>query len=681
VIQKQADCMIRIIALLVLFIFSLEAKTYTYTNSLINSKSPYLLQHAHNPIHWHTWDKRAFTLAKHEHKLIFLSIGYSTCHWCHEMERQSFSNLKVAKILNKYYISIAVDKEQRPDIDRHFQSIYTMMHKHSGGWPLTVFLTPNAKPFFTATYLPRQSKDGYIGLLSLLQYFAKLHRYNNSKIKDAAAKIVQLQSIISKGESLPATKITSSITSSFLNGIKKRYDKDNPGINIEPKFPHASIINTLIFIYQTTKNKRALHLATAMLNTMAKGGIYDQLSGGFFRYATDERWIDPHFEKMLYTNAGLLRDYIKAYDITKKPLYLHVIKQTIAFMQRRFQKNSLYFSATDADSYNTKTKQLQEGAYYLFTYNNAKKALSSHGIKNIKTALAYLGITKNGDFKNNQSNIYINPFIKKPPNIALVKKILLALRKKRPYPFIDKKILTSWNSLYIKSLFLAGDLNHKYHNMAIRSLNRLIDAVYIKHTLYHEKIGTYAPHIKANLEDYSFLIQTLIVGYEKSFASRYLTLANTLTKQAIKIFYKHHIWYIALRPYKIKATLFNNAHVNPLAIMTDNLLKLAILQENLSYQDMAKTIFVKNSLLLNRYSWLIPQTVVEYEKYKKGFIGIKSTKNRLQILKDKLKNRYPLVLYKATDNIKYMACMVNNCFAYSKNTDNIIKAIVSKYAK
>ena len=673
--------MIKIIFLLVFFVFSLEAKAYTYTNLLIHSKSPYLLQHAHNPIHWHTWDKKAFTLAKHKHKLIFLSIGYSTCHWCHEMERQSFSNLKVAKILNKYYISIAVDKEQRPDIDRHFQSIYTMMHKRSGGWPLTVFLTPNAKPFFTATYLPRQSKDGYIGLLPLLQYFAKLHRHHNRKIKDAAAKIVQLQSIMSKDENLPATKITSSTTSLFLNGIKKQYDKDNPGINIEPKFPHASAINSLIFIYQTSKNTTALHLATSMLSTMAKGGIYDQLSGGFFRYTTDERWIDPHFEKMLYTNAGLLQDYIKAYGITKKPLYLHVIKQTIAFMQRRFQKNNLYFSATDADSYNPKTKQLQEGAYYLFTYNNAKRALSSHGIKNIKIALAYLGITKNGDFKDNQSNVYINPFIKKPTDIALVKKILLTLRRRRPYPFIDKKILTSWNSLYIKSLFLAGDLNRHYQDMAIKSLNRLISAVYIKHTLYHEKIGTYVPHIKANLEDYSFLIQTLIAGYEKSFTSRYLTLADTLVKQAIRKFYKHHIWYIALKPFKIKATLFNNAHVNPLAIMTDNLLKLAILQENLSYQNMAKTIFIQNSLLLNRYPWLIPQTVVEYEKYKKGFIGIKATKTKLKILKYKLKNRYPLVLYKATNNAQYMACMVNNCFAYSKNADNIIKAIASKYTK
>lgn len=677
----QKSMIIKIIILFAIFAFSLNAKTYTYTNSLINSKSPYLLQHAHNPVHWHTWNKHAFSLARKENKLIFLSIGYSTCHWCHEMEKQSFSNLKVANILNKDYISIVVDKEQRPDIDRYFQSIYTMTHKDGGGWPLTVFLTPNAKPFFMTTYLPRQSKDGYTGLLKLLYYFAKLHKHNNIQIKNAAIKIAQIQNIVSKNEILPTMKITSPTISLFLRGIKKRYDKSNPGIGIEPKFPHASTINALLYIYQTDKNKEALHLATAMLSTMANGGIYDQLSGGFFRYATDERWIVPHFEKMLYTNAGLLRDYIKAYEITKDSLYLHVINQTIAFMQRRFQKNNLYFSSTDADSYNPKTKRLQEGEYYLFSYKSAKKALSKNKVADIKEVLAYLGITKDGNYKNDKSNIYINPFIQKPKNITVAKKILVKLKRKRPYPFIDKKILTSWNALYIKSLFLAGDLNDRYYKMAIKSLNSLISSVYINNKLYHEKIGSYTPHLKANLEDYSFLIQALLVGYHKSLKQKYLTLANTLTNQAIKQFDKNGTWYLALHPYKIKATLFNNAHVNPLAIMADNLMKLSILQENLSYQNMVKTIFVKNSLLLNKYPWLIPQAVVEYQKYKQGFIGVKATKNRLQTLQNRLKNRYPLVLYKITNSKNYTACMVDSCFAYSKSTNGIIKTIMSKYIK
>ncbi len=667
--------MIKNIILLIVTVSCLWAKTYRFTNELIHSHSSYLLQHAHNPVHWHSWNKSAFKLAKKEHKLIFLSIGYSTCHWCHVMEKQSFSHVKVANILNKYYIAIAVDKEQRPDIDKHFQAIYTILHKNSGGWPLTVILTPNARPFFTATYMPRESRDGYLGLLNMLKYFAKLSKYDNAKITQIANQISQIINTISQEEILPKATIGASIIHNFIKGVEKKYDKDNPGIGIEPKFPHASIINALLDIYKYNRNKKALYLATQMLNTMANGGIYDQLSGGFFRYTTDARWTTPHFEKMLYTNAQLLKAYVKAYEITKKPLYLHVIIQTISFIKKRFEKNNLFFSAIDADSYDVKTKQLQEGAYYSYKYNNAKHALRHGNIKNYRAVLAYFEITKDGNFKNQSSNIYINQFVKTPKDIVKAKKILLMLRHKKKYPFIDRKILTSWNALYIQALCTASNLNHFYLNSATKSLNSLLGAVYIKHILYHDKISSTTPTIKANFEDYTFLTSLLITAYEKTYNNKYLNLANILVKQTIKRFYIKKIWYFATKPYKIKSTLYNNAYVSPLSIMIDNLLKLAVLEENLSYQNLAKVILIKNAFLLAKYPSIVSQAVVEYIKYKKGFIIVKAKKDALLRVKTKLKDIYPFILYKVTKNKKYLACMIDKCFAYEANPQNIIKII------
>ncbi len=667
----------KIIFLIFIGVVIMQAKTYKYTNALINENSPYLLQHAHNSVKWYPWSKEAFDKAKKENKLIFLSIGYSTCHWCHVMERESFENEKVAKILNDNFVAIKVDREEMPGIDKHFQDVYYLMNKRGGGWPLTILLTPDAKPFFSATYIPREPKYGSAGLVQILNYFVKLKKDNYKKIVNAADDVDEYFKLSQKERTATTIKIKENLANDFIKGVEKNYDKDNHGIGIAPKFPHASSINTLLGIYRLDGDETALKLADEMLSAMAKGGIYDQIEGGFFRYSTDERWIIPHFEKMLYTNAELLEDYVQAYEITKNPLYKKIAVELIAFVNKRFEKEGVFFSASDADSYDAKKRKKEEGAYFVYMYKEVKDALLKNGVKNYKNILDYFGITKDGDFKNGESNPYINNFAIVPKNLKQAKEILLKIRDSRKYPFIDHKILTSWNALYIKALFSASDIDLNYLKKASYSLSQLMQKVYINGTLFHQVLLGKDVKVKANLEDYSFLISTLLTAYEKTFDKSYLSLANELVQKSIKKFYIGKTWYFSFEPFKIKATIEGNSYVSSLSVMVENLLKLAVLEENLSYQNLAKTTLKTNSFYLSNFPANFPKALMDYLSYKQGYIVIKSKKELLEKLKNTLKVKllYPFILYKATKDNTYSACKVNACFAYGKNESSIIEKI------
>ncbi len=655
----------------------MQAKTYKYTNSLIYQNSPYLLEHAHNPVDWYAWTKEAFKKAKEENKMIFLSIGYSTCHWCHVMEKESFENLQVAKVLNKNYISIKVDREEMPSIDKHFQDVYYLMNKRGGGWPLTILLTPDGKPFFSATYIPREPKYGRSGLLQILNYFVKMKKDNYKKIVSTADDVEKYLKLSQNNRVNTPIKIKENLANGFIKGIEKHYDKDNHGIGIAPKFPHASSINTLLDIYRLSGDKIALKLADGMLNAMAKGGIYDQIEGGFFRYSTDEKWMIPHFEKMLYTNAELLEDYTKAYSITKNPLYKKIATGIIAFVDKRFEKEGVFFSASDADSYDAKKRENEEGEYFVYTYKEAKDALLKNGVKNYKEILDYFGITKEGNFKDSKNNPYINAFATIPKNLKEAKNILLKIRNTKKYPFIDHKILTSWNALYIKALFNATNINQSYLKKASFSLNQLIQKLYVNGILYHQILLGKEVKIKANFEDYSFLISALLTGYEKTFNKKYLNLADELIHKSIEKFYVDKTWYFSFEPFRVKATTEVNSYVSSLSVMIDNLLKLAVLKENLSYQNLAKITLESNSLYLSKYPANFPKEIADYLAYKRGYIIVKSKKEELLSLRKnlKLKMSYPFILYKETKDSTYLACKVNACFAYGKSEDSIIKKI------
>ncbi len=665
----------KIIFLIMAVILTMQAKTYKYTNSLINEESPYLLQHAHNPVNWYAWSKEAFDKAKKENKLIFLSIGYSTCHWCHVMERESFENEAVAKILNDNYIAIKVDREEMPSIDKHFQNVYYLMHKRGGGWPLTIILTPDAKPFFSATYIPTEPKYGRAGLIQVLEYFAKLNENDPKKLKNAADKVEEgLRILESKGKN-QRVKLSSSLANDFVSGVLANYDSQYRGIGVLPKFPHASTINTLLVIYELDKNRVSLKMADEMLEAMAEGGIYDQIEGGFFRYSTDEKWMIPHFEKMLYTNAELLSDYVKAYKITKKPLYKKIIKELVAFIAKRFEKDGVFFSASDADSLDAKTGKKEEGAYFVYSYKEAKKALEDDGIKDSKGVLKYYGITKSGNFEG-KNNPYINSS-QKPEDLKLARAALLKIRDKRAYPFVDEKILTSWNALYIKALFEASFVDGSHKKDAKRSLDILLGKIYKNSILYHQILPGKSAKVEANLEDYSFLIDTLIEAYEKTFEKRYLDLANTLLKKAIEQFYKDGVWYDSMKPFKVRATLESSSYVSSLGVMADDLLKLALLKDSLPYQSMANEILENNSEMISKYPSNFPKAVSDTLSLKSGYIVIKAKSSMINGIKDEVLKEisYPFILYKAVENSTILACKIDSCFAYGDDMAEVIKKI------
>ncbi len=665
----------KIIFLFMAVILMAEAKTYRYTNSLIDEDSPYLLQHAHNPVNWYAWSKKAFDKAKKEHKLIFLSIGYSTCHWCHVMERESFEDEEVAKILNDNYVSIKVDREEMPSIDKHFQDIYYLVHKRGGGWPLTVILTSDAKPFFIETYIPKEPRYGRAGLVDILKYFAKLQKEDPKKLEKTAVKIEKALNIFDSSVKKVKSKELNSIENDFVSSVLEYYDSEHKGIGMIPKFPHAVTISTLLDIYALDKNVVALKMAEEMLEAMAKGGIYDQIEGGFFRYSTDEKWMIPHYEKMLYTNAELLGDYVKAYKITKKPLYKRIAKELVGFISKRFEKDGVFYSASDADSLDKKRGQKEEGFYFVFGYDEAKTALLRAGIEDYKDALCYLGITKRGNFKG-KNNPYINQNCKKPKDLPAVKKALLILRETKEYPFIDKKILTSWNALYIKSLFEISDIVPGYKNTALNSLDSLLKKIYPHNKLYHQVLLGKKPKVDANLEDYSFMIATLIKAYEKTYDKKYLFIAEHLAKKSIVNFYKDGIWYDSLKPFKVKASLQSGSYENALSVMVENLLKLALLKEDMDHQNLAKEVLKENSVAISKYPINFPKAVEAYMAFKNGYIILKADKELIYKLKDEVDKElsYPFILYKLTDNKTPIACKVDSCFAYG-DIKNIIKKL------
>ncbi|HIP45912.1 MAG TPA: thioredoxin domain-containing protein [Sulfurospirillum arcachonense] len=635
-----------------------------YTNSLINEDSPYLQQHAHNPVDWFTWGDEAFKKAKEENKLIFLSIGYSTCHWCHVMEEESFENEEVAEIINKYYISIKVDREEKPHIDKYYQDVHNLLNKRGGGWPLTIILTPDAKAFFAATYLPNEPKYGRSGIKELLIKIQSVFIQDNERVMASSIEIERILKEHKNSSSKKQVPLSLALVDKFVDEVELSFDTQFKGIGTAPKFPHASTIDTLLDVYSITKNEKALEMATSMLKAMGNGGIYDQIEGGFYRYSVDEAWMIPHFEKMLYTNAEMLSAYAKAYKITKDKFYKTKVDEIVEFSKIRFEKESLFYSASDADSKVGDKKE--EGAYFIFDYEETKEYLKKNGYKNTQEILEYFNITKEGNFEHNQNNPYLTQS-NMPKNIDAVKKTLKDLREKKEYPFVDYKILTSWNAMYISALFEADKTKD-----AIKHLDTLVEKLYINDELYHQKFLYKAPKEKALFEDYSFLITTLLKAYDSSLEQKYLELANKLNKKALEKFYRDGNWYMSDDEFQSETGIYDSSYKSSLSNMVNNLLKLAILKEDLKLQNIAKdTLHVNSSTLSNNPSntaWLLR----DYMAYKKGYISLKGT---YEMLLGKELPIYPFILKKVTEDKQYQACSVIACFAYSEDFKTIVEKI------
>ena len=516
-------------------------------NRLIFSKSPYLLQHSANPVDWYPWNNEAFEIAKKLNKPIFLSIGYTTCHWCHVMEHESFEDIEVAKLLNETFINIKVDREERPDIDNVYMHV-TQQMTGRGGWPMTVIMTPDKKPFFAGTFLPKESNSSYNrpGMLDIIPQIKKLWNTREDSILNSADKIV---SLVQKNNltNISKEKLRPSILKESYHYFNNRFDHLYGGFSGSiNKFPKPHDYSFLMRYYYKTNNHNALEIVKKSLYEMKKGGIFDQIGYGFHRYSTDTKWLVPHFEKMLYDQALLIHAYLDAYQITKDEFYSQTVHQLCEYILRDMtDENGGFYSAEDADS------QGEEGVFYIWSESELKKVLTKNEYEFI---FPILSISKKGNaiVEGNRVNIpYLKKTIKELSEISnenyndylikfnQIRKKIFEYRDLRVHPQKDDKILTDWNGLMISALSRAGIiLDEKKYILAAKA-----STAFIVTNLIDSDGGLFKGFrngridVKGMVEDYAFFIWGLIELYQATLETKYIQLAKDLSDYQIKYFW------------------------------------------------------------------------------------------------------------------------------------------------
>jgi len=640
------------------------------SNHLKNELSPYLQQHADNPVDWYPWCEKAFQKAKKEDKPIFLSIGYSSCHWCHVMEHESFEDKKTAKILNEYFVCIKVDREERPDIDKHFQDVYQLMNGRPGGWPTSLFLTEELKPFYSATYIPDEPKYGMMSFTSLLEVIADKYKNEKATLVDEADKI--LHHLNPKEDKIQATKLDVSIINRVIDQAKQLFDNTDGGFNKAPKFPQASTLSLLLDVYKLTDDKETLNMSLLSLSSMARGGLRDLVDGGFCRYSTDNEWLVPHFEKMTYDNALLSCVYLKAYHVTHNDFYKDVAFETLDFMLEKMSEDKLFYSASDADT------EGEEGKYFIYTYEKVLKSFAKAGIPGDahKKLAKALHISKEGNFEGKNIVRIDDP---KSIDIPYYSEAIEALKKrrkeKRVYPFIDKKVIVSWNAMMITSLFKASRVDSKYLKVAIKSLDKLLSTMYINSQLFHSTLIGKEPKIQAFLEDYAYLSEALIEAYESTLDEVYLITATKLVNTAIEKYYENGKWKFSRGEFETNADIYDSSYPSSVATM------LSVLYSISSLVDIVYKKFVFKTLEIYSYDVMrqpisTPKMTQMVIRYLKDDIIIKAKEKKL---KDHITDvdtlPYPFTLIKGDSNDGYMICNSNSCFGHEKEFEGILKVL------
>ena len=638
-------------------------------NHLKNEHSPYLQQHVDNPVDWYPWGEKAFKKAQKENKPIFLSIGYSSCHWCHVMEHESFEDEKTAKVLNEGFISIKVDREERPDIDKHFQDVYRLMNGRPGGWPTSIFLTEDLKPFYSATYIPDEPKYGMMSFKALLDVIADKYKHEKKTLLNEADRI--LQHLNPKEDKIQATKLDESIIGRVLDQANQLFDNKDGGFNKAPKFPQASTLDLLLDLYRLTGEKEALNMSILSLSSMARGGLYDRVEGGFCRYSTDNEWLVPHFEKMTYDNALLSEVYLKAYHVTNNNFYKDIAFETIDFMLEKMSQDKLFYSASDADL------DGEEGKYFVYTYDKALKSFEKAGIptKEHEKLAEALHITKEGNFEGKNIIRVDDP---SSLDIPFYKEAIEALKKrreKRVYPFIDTKVLVSWNAMMIKSLFKAGRTDSKYLKPAINSLDRLLETMYINSQLFHSTLIGKEPKIQAFLEDYAFLGETLIEAYESTLDETYLITATKLANSAIEKYYVNGKWKFSRGEFETDADIYDSSYPSSVSTMISLLYSLSSLVDPVYKKFVFKTLEI-HSYDVMRQPISTPKMSRMVIRYLKDDIIIKAKEEKLELHITELDTiTYPFTIMKNDTNDGFMLCNSNSCFGHEKDFESILKSL------
>jgi len=583
-----------------------EMEKFEHTNRLIDEQSPYLLQHAHNPVDWYPWGEAAFKQASKDDKPVFLSIGYATCHWCHVMERESFSDSEVAELLNRHFISIKVDREERPDIDQVYM-IASQILSGSGGWPLSIFVTPDKKPFFAATYLPKESDYGRVGLLDVLPRISGMWHEEREKLLSAADEVIsRLQTPPERGRFKRPGR---NEPVRCYEELVLQFDNTNGGFGGAPKFPLHSHIMFLHRYWKWSGSEKALQMAQKTLDMMARGGVYDHLGFGFHRYSTDGRWLVPHFEKMLYDQALAVLSYSEAYQITRSELYRQVVSDCLTYVEREMTSpQGGFYSAQDADS------EGEEGRYYLWTREEIDSLLTPEEnqvfslISHITTPGNFIDPVLGDRDGKNIIHIAISPH-EAAKTLGMpeahvheifdsARETLFSARKTRAAPRTDDKILSDWNGLMIAAYaFAARTFGREEYRVAAEKAVQFI----LQHlrgsdgSLLHRYRNGEAG-IAGMAPDYSFLVWGLLELYAASYKTEYLVHAVELMNVLEKGFRDNRSggFYTALPGSKDlvadRIDLYDGALPSANSVAYSNLLRLFMLTGDASFQQRAKKL-------------------------------------------------------------------------------------------
>ena len=560
-------------------------------NRLINETSPYLLQHANNPVDWYAWGEEALSRARAEDKPILLSIGYSACHWCHVMERESFENDAIAGIMNNHFVNIKVDREERPDLDAVYMEAVQML-TGSGGWPMTVFLTPDCKPFYGGTYFPPVDRHNMPGFPRLLETVAQAYRNSHSEIQRVTG---QLTEQMGRTANMPrgTGALDESILHNAYNQLATNFDYQNGGVGSAPKFPQAMTLEILLRYHAHGHNDRALSMLNLTLEKMARGGIYDQIAGGFHRYSTDTFWLVPHFEKMLYDNALLARLYLHAWLATGRALYRRIAEETLDYVLREMTgEHGGFFSATDADS------EGEEGKFFVWSPAEIEEAL---GREDATIFGAFFGVSQRGNFEGkNILNIGVKaadfserqgvPLERLVDIIRRGRETLRLAREEREHPLLDDKALASWNGLMLRAFAEAGAALERqdYLDAASRNASFLLEDMRPEGKLLRSYREGQAK-LPGFLEDYSFVADGLLSLYESTFERRWLDAAVELTNEMISLFWDEGgaCFYDTGRDHEVLVVrprdVFDNAQPCGGSVASDLLLRLSVVTGNEDY--------------------------------------------------------------------------------------------------
>ncbi len=626
-------------------------------NRLAEESSPYLQQHKNNPVDWWPWCDEAFETAKKEHKAIFISIGYSSCHWCHVMEHEVFENKEIAAFLNAHFISVKVDREERPDVDKYYQEVHMLLNRRPGGWPTSIFCTPDNKPFFAGTYIPPYSHDQMLGFMELIAIIAKKVEENDEKLFQNADEIQRYLKPADRPKE--ATKLTPALFSVFVKQAEHNFDPHDGGFSKAPKFPHVSTLNALLDLTLLRADGTAKKMLEKTLSTMHRGGMYDLIDGGFCRYSVDGMWLVPHFEKMAYDNGLLCELYARAGRMLDNPSYIRTAAETADFLLKKMSNDGLFYSAGDADS------EGHEGTYFVYSYAEAVRAVEAAGFDRMESRkiLEELHITPEGNFEG-KNIVWLAEPAERPEWFDRVREALRGLRRQREYPFIDRKIQTSWNAMVIRGLFELGKSDAVYAERAVESLEALLKFLMPDGRLYHTALIHTAPKIEAFLEDFAWLGTALVKAYEHTLEEHWLLLAQRLANEALERFYDDGRWYFSRGEFTTGAEATDSSYPGSVGVMVDLLLSLGILIEEkyrafafrtLEYHSakLAKTPIYFPYLFNQSVRWLYEDRVVKADEAK--LREASQTLDRLA---------YPFVHRKSDGESEgYMLCGAQSCFA------------------